>query len=91
MRAPCGSRFFRDDGQYWDAWNLNPDYGDHPLPAPVLTSIALTETGPLRAAIVSRLTFGHSRLQRTVRLYAHHPFVEILYEVDWQESGVLWK
>jgi alpha-mannosidase len=25
---------FRDQGQYWDAWNIAPDYADHPLHPP---------------------------------------------------------
>jgi len=23
---------FRDSGQYWDAWNIDPNYAQHPLP-----------------------------------------------------------
>ncbi len=91
LRAPCGLQGFRDEGQYWDAWNLDPQYADHPLPAPQLTAMALTETGPLRVAIQSSLRLGASTLRRTVRLYAHQAFVEILYDIDWQETGVLLK
>jgi alpha-mannosidase len=91
LRGPCGLQGFRDEGQYWDAWNIDPHYGNHPLPAPELTAIAPTETGPLRAAIQSSLRLGASTIERTVRLYAHHAFVEIVYDLDWQESAVLLK
>ncbi|MGQ9866951.1 MAG: alpha-mannosidase, partial [Pseudanabaenaceae cyanobacterium] len=91
LRSPGGLQGFRDEGQYWDAWNIDPQYADRPLPAPTLVSVALTETGPLRGAIQSGLRLGASTIERTVRLYAHHAFVEIVYDVDWQESGVLLK
>ncbi|MFQ3678886.1 MAG: glycoside hydrolase family 38 C-terminal domain-containing protein [Pseudanabaenaceae cyanobacterium] len=91
LRTPCELQAFDDRGQYWDAWNIDPNYANHPLPPPVLTAIALTETGPLRAAVASTLRLGASTIRRTVRLYAHHAFVEIGYDMDWQESGVLLK
>lgn len=38
---------FKDAGQYWDAWNIAPDYQDHPLKGWQLESMAWLEDGPV--------------------------------------------
>lgn len=92
---------FADAGQYWDAWNIDPNYAAQALPAPRLIRI---ETGqaafqsevdrPL-SAFQSRIyverQLGRSTFQQTYSLEAGSPILNIATLVDWQERHVLVK
>jgi alpha-mannosidase len=82
---------FRDAGQYWDAWNLAPDYGEHPLPAPTLEAIAWVESGALRQRLRVIRRLGSSRIEQDYVLDAGSPLLQIETCVDWQESQVVLK
>ncbi|MCZ0902412.1 hypothetical protein ON021_21145, partial [Microcoleus sp. HI-ES] len=42
---------FQDSGQYWDAWNIDPNYEKHQLPAPILKDISWIEQGKIRQSL----------------------------------------
>ncbi|NJR70268.1 MAG: hypothetical protein HC771_17730 [Synechococcales cyanobacterium CRU_2_2] len=82
---------FRDQGQYWDAWNIDPDYANHPLPPTQLVSIDAIERGPIewRTRVIRRL--GASRCQHDYVLHRHSDTLYIETQIDWQEDHVLLK
>lgn len=82
---------FRDQGQYWDAWNIAPDYASHPLPSPVLKSIDWIETGPIRQVLQVTYQFNQSTICQSHILEAGVPFLKIETAIDWQETQVLLK
>ena len=44
-------QFFEDKGQYWDAWNIDPNYAQYPLPNAILKSIEILESGSIHQRI----------------------------------------
>ena len=84
-------QFFQDQGQYWDAWNIDPDYEQHPLPAAQLAEWQWLEWGPVRWRLRVIRTFQHSRFQQDYCLTLDSPMLSIETQVDWQETHVLAK
>lgn len=90
---------FQDSGQYWDAWNIDPNYKQHPLPPTQLKSIQWMERGLLRSRSVgeaqSRLRvvrqLGKSQFCQDYLLSSDSPILQIVTTVDWQERHVLVK
>ncbi|MEM8545173.1 MAG: glycoside hydrolase family 38 C-terminal domain-containing protein, partial [Cyanobacteria bacterium P01_H01_bin.119] len=86
---------FQDGGQYWDAWNIAPDYAEHPLPQTQLQSIQWIEYGSLRQRlrVVRTLNAGNATstfTQDYVLDYAS-PIVRIETTADWQGDQVVLK
>lgn len=84
-------QFFEDKGQYWDAWNIDPNYADHSLPAATLKSIQIIESGPIQQKIRVIKQFNQSEFCQDYCLESHSPILKIITQVDWQESHVLVK
>ncbi len=82
---------FKDDGQYWDAWNIDPNYKAHPLPAATLQSIRCIEKTNLRSRIEIVRTIGNSTFTQTYSLTQQSPILEIQNYIDWQEKHILVK
>ncbi len=84
-------QFFRDQGQYWDAWNIDPDYAQQPLPGAKLVSMTMLENGPLRWRIQVVQEFQQSTFWQDYSLERDSPLLKIETQVDWQERHVLVK
>jgi alpha-mannosidase len=82
---------FRDSGQYWDAWNIDPNYEQYPLPHPTLKSIAWRERGNLRWSLRVVRQIGQSEFCQDYILEIGSPILKIQTTVDWQERHVLVK
>ena len=82
---------FRDRGQYWDAWNIDPNYEAHPLPAATLEAIAWIERGPLRQQIRVQRRLGDSIIRQDYILDAGTDLLKIASQVDWRDRQVLLK
>lgn len=82
---------FSDRGQYWDAWNIAPDYQEHPLAAAQLISIQWAEQGPLRQTIQVTQQLGQSIFQHDYSLEKGSPLLRIKTTVNWQETQTLVK
>ncbi|NET54903.1 MAG: alpha-mannosidase [Symploca sp. SIO2E6] len=82
---------FQDKGQYWDAWNIDPNYEQHPLPPTQLQTIQWIERGVLchRLRVVRQLR--KSQFCQDYILAVASPLLKIATTVDWQESHVLVK
>ncbi|MBW4576190.1 MAG: alpha-mannosidase [Aphanothece sp. CMT-3BRIN-NPC111] len=82
---------FQDSGQYWDAWNIDPNYAQHPLSATKLKSIQWIEQGPLQQRLRVVRQLGQSEFCQDYVLSANSPILKIATTVDWQERHVLVK
>jgi alpha-mannosidase len=84
-------QFFEDQGQYWDAWNIDPNYAQHPLPNAILKSIEILESGPIQQRIRVIKKFNQSEFCQDYCLEINSPILKIITHVNWQESHVLVK
>lgn len=93
LTKPQGNQlqFFQDQGQYWDAWNIDPNYPDYPLSPAQLIDIKWLECSPVRQAIQTTLKFNQSTFWQTYELTAQSPYLAIHTQVDWQEKHTLVK
>ncbi|HAX79911.1 MAG TPA: alpha-mannosidase, partial [Cyanobacteria bacterium UBA11372] len=82
---------FKDSGQYWDAWNIDPNYEQHPLPPAELKSIEWIEYGPIEQRLRVVRQIGQSQFCTDYILQTGSPVLKIATTVDWQERGVLVK
>ncbi|TVQ07727.1 MAG: alpha-mannosidase, partial [Leptolyngbya sp. DLM2.Bin27] len=82
---------FKDEGQYWDAWNLAPDYQDHPLELFQLQSIAWIESGPVRQVVRVVHRFNQSTITQDYCLEINSPLLAVHTQVDWHETQVVLK
>jgi alpha-mannosidase len=92
FRAPGNElQAFSDKGQYWDAWNIAPNYQDCPLDGFSLQSIEWSERGPLRQTIRIIKTFNQSIFVQDYTLDYRSPKLDISTQVHWQETQILIK
>ncbi|MEO0940857.1 MAG: glycoside hydrolase family 38 C-terminal domain-containing protein, partial [Cyanobacteria bacterium J06642_12] len=91
LSAPAGLQCFDDRGQYWDAWNIDPDYESKPLHEFELISMEVVEAGPLRGSVRVVRQFRQSTIVQTLRLEANNPQLFIHTQLDWQDTYTLLK
>ncbi len=82
---------FKDEGQYWDAWNIDPNYHKYPLPPTKLKSIQQLETGPIQWRVRVIRELGKSEFQQDYILPINSPILKVKNLVNWQEEKVLVK
>jgi alpha-mannosidase len=91
LSQPGKLQTFSDKGQYWDAWNIDPDYEQKQLSEPKLQSIEWLENGKLRQIIRVTKQFNQSKFIQDYILETNSPLLKIANQVDWQETHVLLK
>lgn len=82
---------FRDSGQYWDAWNIDPNYAQHSLPPTTLKSIQWLERGVVQTRVRVVRQMGESEFCQDYILQMRSPILKITTTVDWKERQVLVK
>uniref|UniRef100_UPI003F6E49C4 alpha-mannosidase n=1 Tax=Gloeocapsopsis crepidinum TaxID=693223 RepID=UPI003F6E49C4 len=82
---------FTDSGQYWDAWNIDPNYAQHPLPPAQLKSIEWLEQGIIQSRIRVVRQLGESEFCQDYVLQASLPLLKIETTVNWRSRHVLVK
>ncbi len=82
---------FQDGGQYWDAWNIDPQYAEKRLPPSRLKSIEWIEKGEIRQRVRVVRELAGCDFQQDYILDAHSPILHIKTNVDWQAEHVLVK
>lgn len=82
---------FTDSGQYWDAWNIDPNYQQKPLPPSQLTSIQWLEHGKIQQRLRVVRQIGKSEFCQDYILTTASPLLKISNTVNWQENQVLVK
>ena len=81
---------FKDKGQYWDAWNIDPEYEQKRLSDPELESIEWIEAGLTQAIrVVKKL--NKSTFTQDYILEKGSDILKIANKVDWQETHVMVK
>ena len=92
LRSPANQlQAFEDAGQYWDAWDIAPNYQDHPLPAARLQSIQWLESGPLRLRLRVVRHIADSVIQQDYVLDAASPYLKVATLADWRATQVVLK
>ena len=94
-------QLFRDEGQYWDAWNIDPDYANHALSEPAFVQVKsgqLNDVGashyPHQALQPCITVFSKTRESRFAQVYSLEPDAPILRiqnRIDWEERHTLVK
>jgi alpha-mannosidase len=85
-------QMFQDSGQYWDAWNIDPDYASHPLPGAELVEISYEVQGAIATRIRVVRKLAQATFYQIYSLYSGSPVLHIDTTVaDWQERHVLVK
>ncbi|MEG4343254.1 alpha-mannosidase [Microcoleus sp. A003_D6] len=82
---------FEDSGQYWDAWNIDPNYEKHQLPAPTLKDISWIAQGEIRQSLRVVRQIGKSEFCQDYIVEIGSPLLKIKTVADWQEKHVLVK
>ncbi|MET9385191.1 glycoside hydrolase family 38 C-terminal domain-containing protein [Streptomyces sp. NPDC002928] len=75
-----------DHPNAWDAWDIDRHYRRRHTDLTDAESVELVEDGPLRATVRVTRTFGRSRITQEIRLTAASRRLDIVSDVDWQES-----
>ncbi len=82
---------FEDRPVDWDAWDIDIFYDEKMwLPEPA-RSIAVLESGPLRATLEIERTLLNSTITQRISLSHNSPEIHFDTEVDWREKHVLLK
>ena len=89
LSAPLRLERYQDRGEFWDAWDLAADYGEHSLSVEVLDGLQWVEQGPLVAHLVLRRRFGTSSLRIDLRLQANRPWLELICSTHWSQRHEL--
>lgn len=82
---------FQDGDQYWDAWNIDPQYADKPLPASKLRLIEWIENGAIRQRLRVVRELAGCDFSQDYILDTHTPMLRITTSVDWHAEHVLIK
>ncbi|SDJ61002.1 alpha-mannosidase [Streptomyces indicus] len=75
-----------DHPNQWDAWDIDKHYRRKHTDLTAAESVELVESGPLRAVVRVVRAFGSSRLTQELRLSTGSRRIDVVCEVDWQES-----
>ncbi|MEM8614724.1 MAG: glycoside hydrolase family 38 C-terminal domain-containing protein, partial [Cyanobacteria bacterium P01_H01_bin.105] len=82
---------FKDSGQYWDAWNIAPDYADNPHGSAKLISLEWISRNALCHRLRVTRQLNQSTIVQDYSLAAKSPYLEVETWVDWQETQVVLK
>ena len=91
LAEPATLQAFTDKGQYWDAWNIDPQYEQKQLDEPKLKSITWRSTGTIRQKIRVVKQLNRSEFIQDYILENHSPILKVANTVDWQETHVMVK
>ena len=93
LKKPQGNQLqaFRDQGQYWDAWNIDPNYQQYPLSPAELIDISWVEKGELKSCLRVIRKIGESEFCQNYILEINSPVLKIKSLVNWQERHTLVK
>uniref|UniRef100_A0AAU3I487 alpha-mannosidase n=1 Tax=Streptomyces sp. NBC_01393 TaxID=2903851 RepID=A0AAU3I487_9ACTN len=75
-----------DHPNAWDAWDIDRHYRRTHTDLTSAESVELVESGPLRATVRVTRVFGSSRITQEIRLTAASRRLDIVTDIDWQES-----
>ncbi|TBL81932.1 alpha-mannosidase [Paenibacillus thalictri] len=74
-----------------EAWEIDLFYTEKMEEVQRLVSVELIESGPLRAVVRFQWSYGDSKLQQELIVYAHSARIDFRTRIDWQERRKLLK
>ncbi|HXW38976.1 MAG TPA: glycoside hydrolase family 38 C-terminal domain-containing protein, partial [Acidimicrobiales bacterium] len=80
-----------DYPNFFDAWDLDAWYRHRVEDLTAVDELEVTESGPVRAALRIRRSFGISSITQTISLAAGSAVLRVDNQVDWQERNRLLK
>ncbi len=89
LASPLAWCRWRDEGEFWDAWDLSAEYRRRPLDWPWQGEPQWLEQGPLCARFVWRGRVGNSAARLDGRLLAGCPWLELVLHVNWRQRHEL--
>ncbi len=86
----CGNllQAFVDPG---NAWNVHADFARHGTDLTMADSVQLVEQGPVRSVVRVTRHWSKSTFVQNIVLYAGMRRVDVVNDVDWQETHILLK
>jgi alpha-mannosidase len=92
LSAPSNQlQAFEDKGQYWDAWNIDPNYAQHPYHYPPAPKIKWVEQGALRSHLSVIRSINVSDFNQDYILETGSPLLKIETRANWLERHVIVK
>jgi alpha-mannosidase len=91
LRSAITLQFFEDKGQYWDAWNIDPNYENKKLESTTLEAIEISSNSSLQVSVRTVQKFRNSTFIQEIQLSAFEPFITVNNWVEWQEEYTLVK
>lgn len=93
---PGGARgnvlqLFEDKPLAHDAWDIDIFYGEKMHEIDALSSVRVTENGPLRAVVEFIWRYGDSVIAQNLVVYSHSRKIDFETTVDWHERQQLLK
>ena len=88
---------FRDEGQYWDAWNIDPNYEENPLPPAEVLEVycrrgSSRQNNSLTDSIIVKRKISQSVFTQVYVLGRNSPLLKVQTGVrNWQERHTLVK
>lgn len=82
---------FEDKGQYWDAWDIAPDYESKPLQPAGVVSIHWREKNAVRSVIRVKKQLNQSTFIQDYQLDCRGKMLKIYSTVDWQAEQIVLK
>ncbi|MFB6290642.1 MAG: alpha-mannosidase [Candidatus Bipolaricaulia bacterium] len=82
---------YRDVPTEFEAWELEGDIYDKSEALPSPENVEVLESGPLRAVVRQKRSFGESELVQDLIVYADSKRIDFRTGVDWKEEKVLLK
>jgi alpha-mannosidase len=84
-------QFFKDEGQYWDAWNIDPNYAKYPLREAEVEKIQWLSQEPLQQRLRVVRLWNNSTFTQDYVLNQDANLLLIETKAYWQEVHVLVK
>jgi Alpha-mannosidase len=91
LSSPIHWKFYQDRGQYWDAWNIDPQYENYQLPSARLISLEVQSVGSVIVQVTASYQFQSSHIKQEIEIDCFNPWITVRNLVDWQESHILAK
>ena len=82
---------YEDRPHNYDAWDINSYYTETSWEVDGVTSVRVTERGPVRATVRIERPFLRSVIVQYVSVYADIPRIDIRNEIDWREHQLMLK
>jgi len=82
---------FEDRPMNYDAWDIDIFYEDRTEKVEGVSSISITEQGPLRVSVAINRTYRSSTIRQTISLYSDSKRIDFETFVDWHEHHTLLK